>query len=458
MSSSIEAPNAALLKAQSSRKRVFPILGVSAGTLLLALLLLFALSAPSSAAEPQDASQYPLNATPTPVANYYLLTQPPDPREAISSTSGSEGLAAQQVYIVQSGDTLLKISQETGISIESIANINQMEDINRLEIGQVLIIPNPDGSAPPLPASTTGIDATTAASVTEYITRTEVISRLTLASQNPGVTSPFYKTTWVAFYGRPGTAVMGIIGEEPLDRLTDILKDKARQIDEANGPDLKTRAAFHLVYGMATLSPGEDGSHLAYLADDVVMDYIMQGLRYQVAVILDVQMGSLSVTEALSPALPYLRFPNVHLALDPEFAMTSAGQETPGNPIGYLTGAQINEAQEYIEKYLEENNIRGRRILIVHQFFDAMIPNKSVIDWTNPKVELTLVADGFGAPGPKIVKYNDFFPADTPVRYTGIKLFNHWDEPLLTNAQALGVERYTQKTFIDVTPNIIIWQ
>jgi len=428
-----------------------------AGTLLLALLLLLAVTRTSNAAEPRQPSQFPLNATPTPVANFYLLTQPPDPRQVISTTNGREGLSPQQVYVVQPWDTLLKISLETGISIESIAKINNLEDINRLEIGQVLIIPNPDGTAPPLPAVAPGIAPSDAVTVAQFVTRTEIISRLTVAAQNPGVTSPFYKTTWVAFYGRPNTPVMGIVGEEPIDRLTDILKDRARQIDALNGPNLRVRPAFHLVHGMATIAEG-DGSHLAYLDDALVMEYIEQGLKHQVAVILDVQMGALSATEALSPVMKYLKYPNVHLALDPEFAMKEPGQDVPGNPIGYITGREINEAQEYIQNYLEENNIRGRRILIVHQFFDAMIPNKDLIDWTNPRVELTIVADGFGPPGPKIVKYNDFFPADTSVRYTGLKLFNHWDEPLITDAQALGEERFTQKTFIDVTPNILIWQ
>lgn len=458
MSSSNDAHAAAPLNGRRQSLRILPVVIAGITSVLFALLLLLTTAQSSSASESTTASQFPLNATPTPVTNFYLLTQPPDPRQVISSTGGSEGLTPQQIYVVQPWDTLLKISLETGISIDSIAKINNLEDINRLEIGQVLIIPNPDGTAPPLPASVPGIQPSVPISIVEYITRTEIVSRMTALAQSAGVTSPYYKTTWVAFYGRPNTPVMGIVGEEPIDRLTDILKDRARQIDALNGPGLRTRAAFHLVHGMATIAEGENGSHLAYLPDETVMAYIQQGLRYQVAVILDVQMGSLSVTEALSPVMKYLRYPNVHLALDPEFAMTQPGQETPGNPIGYITGSQINEAQEYIENYLTENNIRGRRILIVHQFFDSMIPNKDVIDWSNPKVELTIVADGFGPPGPKIVKYNDFFPADTPVSFTGLKLFNRWDEPLITDAQALGEERYTQRTFIDVTPNILIWQ
>lgn len=448
------------LKADSGQRRrwVRPLHVMTATGAVVALLFMLLLQPSHAAERPHSPEQFPLNPTPTPVGNFFLLTRPPDASMVLSDTDGIEGLTPPQVYVVQMGDTLLKVSLEYGVPIEAIVKLNNIVDENRIEIGQVIIIPNQNGQAPPLPSTPAGLLPGQALSITQSISRTNIVSRLTESAQQTPLSSPFYKTTWVAYYGRPNTPVMGIIGEYDVPTLTDILKDHARKVDVANGPNLRTRAAYHLVYGMATIAEGDDGSHLTYLDDAIVMEYITQGLKDNVAVILDIQMGALSASEAISPALKYLKYPNVHLALDPEFAMTSAGQETPGNPIGYLTGEQINDAQAYVQRYLEENKIRGRRILIVHQFFDAMIRNKEVIDWENPKLELTLVADGFGDPWGKITKYNQFFPADTPVKYTGFKIFNRWDNPVLTDAQALGEEKYSQNLFMDVAPNIIIWQ
>lgn len=47
----------------------------------------------------------------------------------------------RQAYVVKPGDTLSQISQNFGVPIEMLANINNIEDINLLYIDQVLLIP-----------------------------------------------------------------------------------------------------------------------------------------------------------------------------------------------------------------------------------------------------------------------------------------------------------------------------
>jgi LysM repeat protein len=60
------------------------------------------------------------------------------------------------VYQVQSGDTLLAIAIEFGISAEAIQEANGIVDPRRLQIGQELIIPGPevDEEQPPTPTPT----------------------------------------------------------------------------------------------------------------------------------------------------------------------------------------------------------------------------------------------------------------------------------------------------------------
>src|SRR5690606_35332830 len=146
--------------------------------------------------------------------------------------------------------------------------------------------------------------------------------------------SPYYQKTWVTYYGRPGIDVMGILGEYDIEELTPLLQAQADAYDEANGPHLGVQPAFHLVYGMATKSSGADNSYLAYLDDTTVLSYVQLAAEEGFAVILDMQIGNRSPAQAISPALPYLAYPHVHLAIDPEFAMVHAGQSWPGNPIG----------------------------------------------------------------------------------------------------------------------------
>jgi hypothetical protein len=286
--------------------------------------------------------------------------------------------------------------------------------------------------------------------------RGSVVERLTTVAQSAAPASPFYKTTWITYYGRPGVPVMGILGEHELDQLTPLLKEQVQAYDRANGDDLTAQGAFHLVYGMATKAPGEDQSHLAFLADEVVEAYIKQAETEDLAVILDIQIGALSPTDALAVGFPWLKYENVHLALDPEFAMAHKGQAWPGDPIGYVTAAQINEAQAAMQAYLTENNLSGERILLVHQFLDNMIVDKADLDWNYDRITLTISADGWGGPWGKISKYNAFIDAAT--HFSAFKLFYRWDQPLMTPREALGLDGFGEQGYIEVTPNLVIYQ
>ena len=50
-------------------------------------------------------------------------------------------------YTVQSGDTLFTIAQRFGVSVETLAAVNQIADVNLLNVGQVLLIPGAEGTA-----------------------------------------------------------------------------------------------------------------------------------------------------------------------------------------------------------------------------------------------------------------------------------------------------------------------
>ncbi len=365
--------------------------------------------------------------------------------------------AVATVHTVAPAETLGEIVKQYGVTVDQVATANKLADPGSLRVGQVLIIPGADGVVGPLPPA---IDPVLAPAVvaTSPIYSSLIVSRMSPAGQTAPITSPYYRTTWLTYYGRPGVFVMGILGEMSVVSLTAELKEKARTLDQVNGANLRVKPAFHLVHGMATVTPTAEGDYLEYLDDAVVMEYINAGLKENIAVILDVQVGKLSVSDAISNMLPYLKYPNVHLAVDPEFAMSHPNQAVPGNPIGFVTGEQINEAMDTIEQYMTDNKIRGRRIFLVHQFFDEMIVDKESLRWDSPQLELTFCADGWGDPWGKITKYNDFFAENDQVKYTAFKMFYRWDVPVLTDAQSMGVEPFNENLGVKVTPNMIIYQ
>ncbi len=366
-----------------------------------------------------------------------------------SSDAGTTEQREASYYTVQSGDTLGSIAQEFNVPVATLVEVNGLTDAGLIHIGQVLMIPGSDGSLPQGQGGSSGSGEAPDAP------RPSPWQRMTRAARLAPQNSPFHKTTWVSYYGRPGVDVMGILGEYSIEELIPRLQEQADAYDEANGPELGVMPAFHLVYGMAAKAPGEDGDHLVFMTDEAVMSYINAAQEAGIGVILDIQIGNLSPAQALEYGLPYLQYPNVHLALDPEFAMSHPDQERPGLPIGFVTDEQINEAQGVMRDYMRENDIEGRKILIVHQFLDTMIRDKADLK-RYYRIDLTILADGWGGPWPKISKYNVFM--DETVRFTGLKMFYRWDDPLLTEPQVLGTEAVPSLPYVEITPNFVIYQ
>ena len=236
----------------------------------------------------------------------------------------------------------------------------------------------------------------------------------------------------LAFYGHPFSRRMGILGEYSKEDLAKLLKGYAKLYDDANGPQ-GVVPAFYLIYG--TCWPGGD---IGYLKDSVVIDYIDYAASQGMLVFIDHQIGKYPVEEAVRRLLPFLKYPNVHLALDPEWRTTAPMQE-----IGSITADEVNMAQDMMRDYMNEQGIPGVRMLVVHQFRSSMILDREKVRADNERVLLVHTADGFGPPALKKNTYALNALADNlPLK--GFKLFFRtsvpgagYDDPLLTPPEVL---------------------
>lgn len=251
-------------------------------------------------------------------------------------------------------------------------------------------------------------------------------------------------TDIVAFYGSPLSKRMGILGLYPLADMDARLVKVAQEYDQANG-DRGVQRAFYLIYG--TVWPeGEIG----ILPDSILRSYIEYALANNILVFLDHQIGKFSVTDSLKKMLPFLRYPNVHLALDPEWRTLKPMQE-----IGSVTAKEINDAQQIMEDYIVQNHISGQRLLVIHQFNWKMVQKREQVRTDFARVRLIHCADGFGSPAVKRASYAyNALATNMPIK--GFKLFYNsgvpgagYDDPLLTPAQALS---------LDPKPALIMYQ
>jgi hypothetical protein len=239
----------------------------------------------------------------------------------------------------------------------------------------------------------------------------------------------------LAFYGHPLSNRMGILGRYSIAELDARLSALADEYRVVNG-GRDVRKAFYLIYG--TVWPGGD---IGILREPVLLEYIQYALERDILIFIDHQIGRYQPAEALRRMLPYLSYPNVHLALDPEWRTTKPMQE-----IGTVTGEELNQVQQIMEDYIIENEIPGERLLVVHQFNWQMIREREKVKTDFKRVRLVHCADGFGNPSLKRASYAFNARADNiPIK--GFKLFYNfgipgagYDEPLLTPQQVIDLK------------------
>jgi hypothetical protein len=231
----------------------------------------------------------------------------------------------------------------------------------------------------------------------------------------------------LAFYGHPNSRNMGILGRYSVDELNQKLTVLASEYEAVSG-GRKVRKAFYLIYG--TVWPkGEIG----ILNNEILMRYIEYGLKNDILIFIDHQIGCYDPVDSLKKMLPYLHYPNVHLALDPEWRTTK-----PMEVIGTVTADELNRAQQVMEDYIIDNNISGERLLVIHQFNWAMIKNRGSVKSNFQRVRLVHCSDGFGPPNQKKDSYAyNAAAVNMPVK--GFKLFYNfgiagagYDSPLMT--------------------------
>lgn len=248
----------------------------------------------------------------------------------------------------------------------------------------------------------------------------------------------------VSYYGNPLSSSMGILGELTPDKLFARLRAQAeayRVLDTSR----EMTPALELVAVVAQADAGSDGLYKLRMDSELIEEVAGWADANGFLLILDVQTGLGNVDAEVRWLMPFLKRPNVHLALDPEFSMP-AGQ-VPGKQIGTLDAAAINGVQRTLADLVESDGLPPK-LLIVHRFTEDMVTNVPKIT-TDPRVQVVMVMDGFGGPGIKERQYDHLVVQPRTGYFTGFKLFYRQDEPLMTPEQVL---------YLDPPPDLIIYQ
>jgi hypothetical protein len=236
-----------------------------------------------------------------------------------------------------------------------------------------------------------------------------------MPAQLPGAILPNRRI--IAFYGNPLSQRMGILGEF---EHTDMLRRLDAEVAEWNRLDPTTPAqpALHLIAVVAQADAGRDGKYRARM-DSALIERVYGWARSRNALLfVDVQVGLSTLQQELPWLERFLKRPDVHLGIDPEFSMKDGG--LPGRRIGTYDAADINYATQYLAGLVDKYKLPPK-ILVVHRFTRRGVTNVDQIR-LDPKVQFVMHMDGFGAPWLKRDSYYSYVKKE-PVQFAGWKQF-----------------------------------
>ena len=235
----------------------------------------------------------------------------------------------------------------------------------------------------------------------------------------------------VTFYGNPLSKNMGILGEFAPHVMLDRLAQEAVRWRKSD-PWTKVRPGLELVADVASNHPQEDGLYRQRMPKSVIEKVIGWARSRGWIVVLDVQVGRSTVRQELDWMRPYLEQPDVHLALDPEFEMARGLR--PGQRIGSADAEDVNVAVNELAAIVADRRLPPK-ILIVHRFTDAMLRRYRRVR-LDPRVQIVMVMDGYGAPSIKEKIYEREIARES-IQFAGIKLFYKNDKPMLSRRAVL---------------------
>ena len=289
--------------------------------------------------------------------------------------------------------------------------------------GSIALDRDPGPGGGPAPAAAVSSSATTA---------TVPVATTTTAPPPPelprGGRQLFPRYRVVGFYGMQN---LDVLGAGPPDVVAQRLLKVARPYATPGHPVMPM---FELIATVAHPFPTPSGLYRTHQEDAIVRSFLKAVRRIDGMLVLDVQPGRDDFVSSLRHWEPYLRQPDVGVALDPEFAM-GPGQ-VPGSQLGRTDAAAINRASAYVAGIVRRHRL-PQKLFMVHQFRDSMIADKAKVA-IRPGLAMTWNADGFGVRSAKLEDYRSY----TRDRrfHPGLKLFYENDVALMRPREVLKLK------------------
>lgn len=243
----------------------------------------------------------------------------------------------------------------------------------------------------------------------------------------------------VALFGAPQARELGALGHgtpsEDAARLTRL----AASYRSGGRPVLP---ALWLIASISSKDPGPEGLYRTVQDAATIRRYLTAARRARMLLVLDLQPGRASVRDDVRRLEPFLKEPDVGLALDPEWAL--GPHETAADAPGSLPVSTINAVSAELSRIVRENDL-PQKLLAVHSFSPDLITGDAPV---RSRTGVAVVIDA-NAIGPETEKRAAYAAVARPGTFRGIKLFFDEDPTLLEPADVLE---------LDPPPDVVIYE
>ena len=233
----------------------------------------------------------------------------------------------------------------------------------------------------------------------------------------PGAILPFNRV--VAYYGNLYSNKMGALGKWPKAQMIPNLLAEVKKWNDADSV-IKSIPALHYIAVTAQGAAGKDGKWRYRMPHHQIDTILNWAKEINAIVFIDLQIGLSDLQSEIPLFEKYLSLPNVHLGVDPEFAMNGKGGKRPGSVIGTMDAAEINWVGDYLASLVKKNNLPPKMFMI-HRFTKGMVTNYQNIK-LHPELQIIMDMDGWGPPDLKKGTYR-YWINEQPVQFAGFKLF-----------------------------------
>ncbi len=238
----------------------------------------------------------------------------------------------------------------------------------------------------------------------------------------------------VALYGHPGTAGLGVLGEQDVDAAVQRARDTAAPY-EALVPDATVVPAFEIIATVASEFATEEGDYSFEAPIEQLRPWVDAAGAAGLYVVIDLQPGRTDFVTQAERYRELLELPHVGLALDPEWRLLP--NQVHLTQIGSVSIDEVNRVVTWLADLTREKRL-PQKLLVLHQFRVDMIPGRERVDLSRDELSVMVHADGQGSQPAKQDTWRVLRGVGPDGLTWGWKNFYDEDVPMLTPEETIA--------------------